>query len=71
MDGVFIIIIIQKYSKENFITIKRMVMENIHIKMDILILGIGIKIYKMGSDMKKWEIVVFILVNFIMEKKME
>ena len=69
-DGEFILIHMVAYIKENLKMIKRKVMENINTKMEFYIMVIGMMIYNMVLDMKFGLILLIILGNIIMEKKM-
>ena len=69
-DGEYINMHMVAFIKENLKMIKRKVMENIHTKMVYYITVIGMMIYNMVLDMKFGLILLIILGNIIMEKKM-
>ena len=69
-DGEYINMHMVAFIKENLKMIKRKVMENIHTKMVYYITVIGMMIYNMVLVMKFGLILLLILGNIIMEKKM-
>ena len=71
MGGVFLIIQMEMFIKENLKKILQMVMENIIMRMVLYIMGIGQMILSLGQDMKYGMTLQIIMEIIKMVKKME
>ena len=71
MDGVFFIIQMEMYIKENLKKILQMAMENFIMRMVLYIMGIGQMILSLEQGMKYGMILQIIMEIIKMEKKME